>query len=217
MDMLEKIKPLLTLIGQHESGGDYDAVWGGIRKADFPRKPLTKMTIGEVLAWQDSIDKKYSSEAAGKYQILEDTLRGCFADFGLKMSDLFDEAAQDKLALGLLRRRGLTRYLEGHISAEAFGQNISHEWASFPCMTRDKLGRVAVGQSYYAGDGLNKSGVKISDVLKVLRSISRQNYGPASVETPVAVPVKDTRANEPVKRSFGSMLISLLAALFRKS
>lgn len=217
MNTLEKIKPLLTLIGQHESKGDYDAVWGGIRKADFPRKPLTDMTIGEVLAWQDSIDKKYSSEAAGKYQILEDTLRGCFADFGLKMSDLFDAAAQDKLALGLLRRRGLTRYLEGRISAEAFGQNISHEWASFPCMTRDKLGRVAAGQSYYAGDGLNKSGVKISDVLKVLRSISRQSYGPASVETPATVPVKEAHAPEPVKHSLGSLLAAMFAALFRKT
>ena len=70
-------KPLLDFIANAEHGGhpDYNAVWGGIKAKDRPPKKLVEMTIGEVLDWQDMIDPHYKSEAAGRYQIMEDTLR----------------------------------------------------------------------------------------------------------------------------------------------
>lgn len=125
------------------------------------------MTIGEVLAWQDSIDPRYRSEAAGAYQILEDTLRRIYAPAGLKLTDLFNRRNQDRLALFLLRERGLNLYIEGKISAETFANRLAREWASFPLVTGAKR-----GMSYYGDDGLNKALVSPGRVLSAVRAIT---------------------------------------------
>lgn len=169
---------LLAFIAGLESGGDFNIVWGGIKKADRPKKPLTAMTIAEVLAWQDSIDKNYRSEAAGAYQILEDTLRGLWKDAGLSLASKFDEAGQKALAQALLRRRGLVSYLEGKITAETFANNLAHEWASLPLVSGKNAGR-----SVYAGDGLNKSLTKASEFLAVVKAVKD---APASTPDPQA-------------------------------
>lgn len=163
---------ILTLIKRHESGGNYDIIWSGINLyVDQPPKPITRMTIGEVLAWQDSIDPKYNSEAAGAYQILEDTLRSYYVRAGLGTNDLFSKANQDKIAIALMDRRGLGQYRRGAMSAITFAQNLSKEWASLPCQTKDKQGRPATGQSYYAGDGLNKSLTSKAAVMAAVEAI----------------------------------------------
>lgn len=161
------MKELLDFIAAHESRGDYNIVWGGIKKADRPKKPLVQMTIAEVLAWQDSIDPKYQSEAAGRYQIMEDTLRKLYVQAGMSERDLFDAAGQDRLAVQLLKQRGLDKYLAGQITAETFCNNLAKEWASLPCVSGPKKGR-----SYYAGDGLNKAGVDVAPFLNVVSAIA---------------------------------------------
>tara|TARA_R110000744_G_scaffold376347_1_gene490539 strand:+ start:80 stop:706 length:627 start_codon:yes stop_codon:yes gene_type:complete len=182
--MKYQIRNLLDFIAKPESGGDYNIVWGRIKAKDYPPKPLVNMTIGEVLAWQDSIDSRYRSEASGKYQILEDTLRGLYKEAGMKPSDLFDEAGQDKLAVALLNRRGLQEYLKDKITSEKFADNLSKEWASLPCIFRDRKGRPATGQSYYAGDGLNKAHVSIKELMSIVEQV-KVNL-PAVVEpTPI--------------------------------
>lgn len=163
---MNHIKPLLDFISKPESGGDYNIVWGGIKSKDGPPKQLTTMTIGEVLDWQDRIDPFYPSEASGAYQIMEDTLRGLYTSAGLTVSHLFNEANQDKLATRLLKRRGLDDYLAGEISAHKFANSLAKEWASLPVVTGEKKGR-----SYYAGDGLNKSHVKVDDFMEAVQSI----------------------------------------------
>ena len=168
---MANVTPLLEFIKKPESRGNYNIVWGGISPAHRPAKLLTEMTIGQVLAWQDRIDPLYMSEAAGAYQILEDTLRGLYRSAGYSLDDLFDEANQDGLAVALLRRRGLDEYLAGRISAEKFAQSLSQEWASLPCITKDRRGRPATGQSYYAGDGLNKAHVSREDFLAAVRAV----------------------------------------------
>lgn len=166
--MLEQVKPLVKLIGHHEARGDYNTIWGGIRSADYFKLPLVQMTVAQVLAWQDSIDSRYRSEAVGLFQILEDTLRDNHAAFGVKLTDLFNKDTQDKMGLGLMRRRGLDKFLAGKITAEDFGQQLSMEWASLPCTIKDKRGRAASGQSYYAGDGLNKSGCSLTEFMAAI-------------------------------------------------
>lgn len=160
------LRPLLAFIAQPESGGDYNIVWGGIGVKDRPKKPLTKMTIKEVLNWQESVDSKYRSEAAGAYQIMEDTLRPLPPAAGLLTSDLFNEANQDALATVLLKRRGLNKYLAGGITVEEFANSLAKEWASLPVVTGVKKGR-----SFYDGDGLNKSHVPVEVFLSAIRSI----------------------------------------------
>jgi hypothetical protein len=135
---------LLDLIGRHESGGDYNRVWGGIRREDYPAQALTSMTVGQVLAWQDSIDHKYNSEAAGKYQIMEDTLRDLVRGNKVSVLAKFDSATQDEIAVLLMERRGLGAYRAGRISGAEFGQRLSMEWARFPARDAPRQAKVTI-------------------------------------------------------------------------
>lgn len=167
MDRIAKAKPLFDLIIRHESASavkpqcvesPFDVVWGGIRKEDRPKK-LSAMTVGKVLWWQDLIDSRYMSEAAGAFQIMEDTLRTLSFD----PSEIFNEACQKRLALQLLDRRGWARCEAREITPESFGNNLAKEWASLPVLTGPKKGR-----SYYAGDGLNKAHAGVDEVLEAI-------------------------------------------------
>lgn len=183
------IDTLLDFIAEFESGGDFNIVWGGIKAADRPDRKLAKrlveMTIGEVLAWQDSIDARYQSEAAGKFQIMEDTLRGLYRDAGLRLDDLFDAAGQRALAIQLLRRRGLDDYLAGLISAQSFANNLAKEWASLPVVSGPKKGR-----SYYSGDGLNKSHVSVDAFLAAVQAAKSPGvFSTITAKAPPAPPV----------------------------
>lgn len=195
------VKALLDFIAQPESRGDFNAVWGGIKAKDKPKRPLVQMTIAEVLAWQDSIDARYPSEAAGAYQIMEDTLRPLPVAAGLLPSDLFNEANQDALATVLLKRRGLDRYLAGGMSAEEFSNNLAKEWASLPIVTGPNRGR-----SFYAGDGLNKSHVDVEAFLAAVRAVKPATHW-GIPETPAAQP---PAVSAHAKPSFFARLWALL-------
>jgi hypothetical protein len=171
-----QVKPLLDFIAEHESESAakrlnvsaYNVVWNGIQPRHRPPKPLCTMTVAEVLAWQDSIDPLYPSEAAGRYQIMEDTLRVTALAAGVKLTDRFDERTQDNLAVHLMRGRGLNFYLNGEITAEQFANQLAREWASLPVVSGRKKGR-----SFYDGDGLNKSLVSVQPFLAAVRAILR--------------------------------------------
>lgn len=164
--------PLLDVIGRAEAPS-YDTYWGGINLADQPPAKLTEMTIGEVLAWQDSIDHKYMSEAAGRYQIMEDTLRGLYRKAGLTKDDLFSPANQDRLAIVLMEGAGLKSYRAGRITPEKFGDKLARVWAGLPVHSPQKGRHIQLkrGQSYYAGDSLNRATVKSETVANAIRRI----------------------------------------------
>lgn len=167
-------RALLDLIGRAEASGDYNKIWGGIRRADYPPQPLTQMTVDQVLAWQDSIDRKYNSEAAGRYQFMEDTLRSLRSQGAVQGGETFSPAVQDRLAIHLMRRRGLDDYQAGRITASDFADKLAREWAGLP-VTRTQRGhrrQVSRGQSYYAGDGLNRSLVTPEAVLAAIGGIA---------------------------------------------
>ena len=164
------IKTLLDFIGEAESNGDYEIVWRGIKKQKHPAK-LTDITVGEVLEWQEKMRKIGArSTAAGKYQIIYKTLQGTIRDAGVSLDDKFSPEAQDKLAIALLKRRGLDTYIAGRISAETFADRIAKEWASLPVVTGLRKGR-----SYYGGDGLNKSLVSVDAFLDAVRSVRAED------------------------------------------
>lgn len=194
---IAQLKPLLDFIGWYESKNDYNIVWGGIKAKHRP-KLLTRMTIGQVLAWQDGIDPLYMSEAAGKYQIMEDTLRELYIPAGLTSQHLFDEDNQDRLAVALLRRRGLDSYMNGTLSREKFANSLAKEWASLPVVTGPKYGK-----SYYAGDGLNKAHASVSGILTALDKLKAPTVG--KPDTPPA----------PVKPQPNVGLGTFIAAFFR--
>lgn len=186
------ISPLLDFIAKYESRGNYDAIVWLVPRHRYPPKRPTRMTIGQILDWQDSIDRFQNSEAVGRYQIMEDTLRGLYRNAGLQKDDLFNPTNQDYLATQLLRRRGLTDYLTGRITAEKFANSLAHEWASLPLVTGPRK-----GQSVYAGDGMNAAHAPVEAFLAAVRG------------------VRETTPEEPPKRSIWSRIWDYLVGLFR--
>lgn len=182
---MANVKELLDFISRQESRGNYNAIWGGIKKEQRPKLLLTQMTVSEVLAWQDSIDHLYQSEAAGRYQVLEDTLRGVYKEAGLRLDSPYDTIGQDAIGTALLKRRGLTSYIVGAISAKKFANNLAREWASLPVVTGPKRGR-----SYYAGDGLNKSHVTVEAFMLAVESVKNTQEEPKK-QTPDLRPVRE--------------------------
>lgn len=184
------LTPLLDLIGSERAeGAGYDTIFGGISRSDYPSKSLTSMTIREILDWQESIDPKYEgtsvSEAVGRYQIVEDTLRGfnndirgnsgtgLYAKAGLTLDSLFSPANQDLMAIELLKYRGLNRFLSGSLTAEQFGDNLSYEWASLPVMIGPRA-----GQGRYPGQG---GKIRIQEVKDALAKV--KNFRQTSPST----------------------------------
>ncbi|WP_323008918.1 hypothetical protein [Paracoccus sp. (in: a-proteobacteria)] len=172
-----QIQPVLDLIGRYESRGDYEIVYGGIPKASRPAK-LTAMTIAQVLDWQRRVVNAGSaSSAAGKYQIIRKTLEASVAALSMSSQRLFDKTAQDMLAMHLLRGRGMQRFLDGQIDADDMALGLAKEWASLPVPSAMKGAsrQVMAGQSYYAGDGLNKAHATVAEVEQALL-IARERY-----------------------------------------
>jgi muramidase (phage lysozyme) len=138
----------------------YDVVYGH-KQGRLP-KPITSMTVGEVIAAQVGWSKAHGSSAAGAPQFIRKTLQGLVTEMGIPNDALFSPGLQDRLAYRLLLRRGYREFVAGQINRVEFGKRLAMEWASFPVLanTRGAHRDVNRGQSYYAGDGLNKSLVK---------------------------------------------------------
>lgn len=109
-------KQLLDFIAGPESGRwGYDAMnEGGTNgghtvvgrsgaAADILGKPLTSMTVGEVM----DLQAQGRLHAAGRYQIIGKTLKGLVDQGVVSRNDMFDAATQDKLGIALIEgRRG---------------------------------------------------------------------------------------------------------------
>ena len=206
-------QPVLDLIGRYESRGDYDIVYGGIPKAQRPAK-LTAMTIDQVIAWQKQVVAAgAASSAAGKYQIIRKTLEASIAALRMSGARLFDKATQDQLAMHLLRGRGMQRFLDGQIDVDDMALGLAKEWASLP-VPHDMKGasrQIKAGQSYYAGDGLNKAHATVAVVEKALL-VARERYR-SRVPAPVSrIPVTD--ATTATGGGFIAALIALLKSIF---
>lgn len=172
---------MLHTIGKIESNGNYNVVVGG------KEYPLTKMTVGEVLALQSTMK---GNTAAGKYQIKEDTLKSLVykpdseelrnpTDFNL--DTMFDEAAQDWAANALLDRRGFADMEAGTLSPEELASNLSKEWASLPDPAKGD------NVSYYGGDGVHDRPTQVGagQVLNILSAVET-NGKPRPKPDPVA-------------------------------
>ena len=97
---------------------------------------LIGMTLDQIDALQTKMLKhpgnKWNSSALGRYQIVRTTLRKMRKELGLKGTEKFDAAMQDRLAVHLLKGRGLDAWASGKISDKQFLANLANEWASLP-------------------------------------------------------------------------------------
>ena len=133
-----KTRGMLDFIGTIEGPAGYDDYYRGVSSG--PPRALSTMSIREVLAWQDSIDATSRSEAAGRYQIMEDTLRGLVRSEGIDQDRLFDGQTQDELATTLLKRRGWDPTRTDYVN---MGDAIAYEWAALPICSGFKAGKSA--------------------------------------------------------------------------
>lgn len=200
------VQPILDLIGRYESRGDYDIVYGGIPREERPAK-LTAMTIGQVLDWQRRVVNAGSeSSAAGKYQIIRKTLTASVAALRMSEARLFDRATQDRLAMHLLTGRGMQRFLDGQIDTDDMAIGLAKEWASLPVphAMQGASRQIRAGQSYYAGDGLNKAHATVAEVEQALL-IARERYRSGATAPAAPKPA--------VPPSSGGLIAALLAGL----
>ena len=158
------VRPLLNLIAEAESNGNYNAYFGN---SSNKSPEFTAMSINDVQKWQaDYIAKGSPSSAVGRYQFLDSTLSGLVAELNIDKNQIFNEKIQDKLAAKLLERRGVVAYVNKELPAKQFAGNLAQEWASLP-MTIGK----DPSKSYYDGDGLNESRVSVNKVLQAVDEI----------------------------------------------
>ena len=163
---------ILAYIRQTETGrkdaSAYTTIYGH-NEGKLP-KPLTTMTVDEVIAAGPGWTKRFKSSAAGAYQFMNATLKDLKASEGLTGKEVFNAALQDRLGLALLKRRGFDGFMAGKLTLTAFGNNLAKEWASFPVLSDIKGAhrQVKRGQTFYAGDKLNKALVKPESVEAVL-------------------------------------------------
>lgn len=139
-------KGILSLIGQKESGGNYNATLDNGKYTGGARN-LVNMTIDEVLEMQAQMlrhpDNHHNSSAAGKYQIVGKTLRGLKSSLGLTGNELYSPEMQDRLATELLRKR----IAQPGDTVE----NLRAEWTSLksvnPAIINDALGRQSIDRT----------------------------------------------------------------------
>jgi hypothetical protein len=175
---------ILTLIRITETGrADHTAYETIYSHAEAKlTKPVTQMTVDELQHWQPGFTKSFGSSASGAYQFMRATLQDLEKKLSLTGSEIFDAELQDRLGFELLKRRGYQPWIDGKTSTDIFMIGLAKEWASFPVPSRMRgAHRVCErGQSYYAGDGLNKALVK-PDVVWLACEAAR---GATAIETP---------------------------------
>ncbi|WOC14582.1 hypothetical protein [Pseudochrobactrum sp. MP213Fo] len=175
---------LLDFIRKTEVGrvdrASYDVIYG--HNQNKLHKPITAMTIGELVDAQVSFTRLYKSSASGGYQFMRATLQDLSRELGLSGRQVFDPDLQDRLGFHLLKRRGYDQFITGKISVVEFARRLAMEWASLPVLGKtlgggkDRNGRlldlmVDRGQSYYAGDPLNKALVKPEAIEALLKQV----------------------------------------------
>jgi len=182
----EGLAGIREMIAAKESGGDYNVMVGG-QKMD-----LTNMSIADVMNMQQQRIASGQNSAAGKYQIINSTLKGLVAEGGIDTSAKFDQQMQDRLADMLIQKRGYSDYKSGKMSKEQFATNLSKEWAALPSGPGN--------QSYYAGVGNNKAHYSWDQVMGMQFANGGIASGPSSGYqamlhgTEAVVPLQDGRS-----------------------
>ncbi|MDR6757850.1 muramidase (phage lysozyme) [Mycoplana sp. BE70] len=197
---------LLAFIYQTETSRKapecYNVIYG--HNQDKLPKPLTSMTYDEIVDLQLSWTKRFGSSAAGAAQFMRATLVDLAkANPSLRGDQPFDPDLQDRLAYKLLVRRGFDLFIEGKMSRTAFGQRLAQEWASLPVLaaTKSTHRNLKRGQSFYAGDGLNKALVKPERVESVLDRVLAVGRGGAVLDPHEGRVPKPAKWRKPVAQS----------------
>ena len=166
-----------------------------------PPKPLTRMTLGEVLDWQVRVRKAGApSTAAGGYQVIRATLERLVRAHGLDRDALFDGPMQDRLARLLIAECGDP----GPPSRRPrFADCLAGIWAALPMTSGPEKGRSA-----YEGVAGNRALASPETVLALL----------AGQPVPLPQDVPDTRpraVSDEAVLAFGTVRLNRIASAMR--
>ena len=126
-----------------------------------PPRPLTRMTVGEVLDWQADVRRAGAvSTAAGGYQVIHATLDRLVRTHGIDRGRLFDAPLQDRLARLLIAECGEPGPPSRH---PRFADCLAGIWSALPLATGPGKGRSA-----YEGVAGNRALTDPETVLAVL-------------------------------------------------
>ena len=155
----ETAKPedMLRFIRHFEARGSYDRYYSGIKVP--PPKPLTQLTVGEVLTWQKSL-RGSKSTASGAYQFIRPTLERLVRKYRISRSQLFDDQLQDQLAQLLISECPHRNLPKDNLR---FGNCLATIWAALPVLSGAKK-----GQSHYQGVAGNRALTTPQNVLAML-------------------------------------------------
>jgi hypothetical protein len=153
-------RSLLNLIAEGESTPGVDPYISLYPSTSEPA--LVQMTLSEVLRFQQQrIDQGHRSSACGRYQFIKRTLGGAIDILGVDpLTTCYTPNIQDALILAILKRyRGLDDWIAGSLSTDRFMIKLAQEFASFPVpyAMQGHRRQVQKGETYYAGDGLNRA------------------------------------------------------------
>lgn len=166
-------------------------------------KNLTEMSVGEVMDAQAS-GRVF---AAGKYQIIPDTMKGFVSKMGISREDKFDEATQEKFKdyVSQHKRPIVGQFISGKVGENKIDDvvmELAREFASVgvPYDTTGHRGqKIKKGQSYYSGVGGNAASIN-PDTLKAKLLQDRQQFLASKNQPPPASP----SANKP--RTLGQQI-----------
>ena len=145
----------LDFIGHLEAPEGYDQAHSA---APPPPRPLTRMAIRDVLAWQASIRPTAVSTAAGRYQIIHATLKRLVKAHDIDAEQPFDAALQDRLGALLLGECGYARR-----SRRDVANCLAGTWAALP-----RVSGPGAGRSAWHGIAGNRALVSPDEVLAFL-------------------------------------------------
>lgn len=168
------LKSLLDVIRSEEAPKGYGQIYGGAKGVSLATD-VSKMKLKDVRALQDKMLAKGSaSSAVGGYQFIKKTLIATMSQMKLTGDEYWTPGLQDQMAVHLMNGRGLQSYLASKITAVEFANNLAKEWASVPVVSRIKGHNRTVnpGETYYAGDGLNKAHHDPKAILKLVEALT---------------------------------------------
>lgn len=145
--------------------GNLEGLRGFGTVSDFapilPERPLTEMTLAEVLDYQREIREMGTiSSAVGRYQFIYLTLRDLVETHGISDELRFDEEIQTYLARFLMHHCG---FYDAATRDIHLANCLAGVWAALPLVSGPQR-----GQSAYADDRVNKAFVAPQIVLDVL-------------------------------------------------
>ena len=127
----------LELLGALEGPDGYDDIT--LFATRRPPKPITLMTINEVLDYQRLLRSTGArSSAMGRYQFIYDTLLYLTNIHDIDRSRLFDARMQDRLTRLEMIRCG---FYESSTPIGALGNCLARVWAALPLLTGPNRGK----------------------------------------------------------------------------